>query len=82
MHHPDDLTWRRIDENRQPSATLFNPRLGLDALLFIRGEKRAGFRSDRVPGKRPVFTQDMKERDIKRPKHSADAARARRYAVE
>ena len=80
MHHPDDLTWHRTNEIEQPSAAIFNPRT--DALLFIRGELRPGFRNDLVGGKRTTFTNDMKERGIKRPKHSADAARARRYAAE
>jgi N-acetylneuraminic acid mutarotase len=78
MHHPDDLIWRRINEQEQPSVAIFNPRT--DRLLFIRGEVRPGFRNDLVGGKRAVFTKDMKERGIKRPKHSVDAARARRYA--
>jgi hypothetical protein len=78
MHHPDDLTWRRINERQQPSVALFNPRT--DSLLFIRGELRPGFRNDRVGGKRAAFTEDMKNKGIKRPKHSEDAARARRYA--
>ncbi len=78
MHHPDDLTWRLRNEHRQPSNVIFNPRT--DALLFVRGDIRPGFRNDRVGGKRTIFTNDMKERSIKRPKHSADAARVRRCA--
>ncbi len=76
-HDPADLTWRRTNEAVQPSGMLFNPRT--DPLMFIRGDVTAGFRSDLVGGKRKTFTASMETRDVKRPKHSADAARARRY---
>jgi hypothetical protein len=75
-HHPDDLVWRRFNEGMQPSVALFNPRT--DALLFISGELRPGYRNDRQI-KRNSFTAEMKERGTKRPEYSADAARARRY---
>jgi hypothetical protein len=78
MHDPEDLVWRRYNDREQPRNVIFNPRT--DAMLFIRGEVRPGYRSDVVGGKRPIFTESMRERGIKRPKHSADAARARRYA--
>ena len=77
MHDPADLVWKRTNEREQPSNVLYNPRT--DAHLFIRGDVCPGYRSDIVGGKRPIFTESMKERGIKRPKHSADAARARRF---
>jgi hypothetical protein len=76
-HDPADLTWRRTNEAVQPSGLLFNPRN--DLLLFLRGDMVAGFRNDLVGGKRKHFTTNMETRGVKRPKHSADAARARRY---
>ncbi len=76
-HDPADLTWTRVNNSQQPSQTLFNPRT--DGLLFMRGDMRAGFRSDLVSGKRKVFTTKMETEGVKRPKHSADRARARRY---
>ncbi len=76
MHDPEDLVWKRSNERDQPSNVLYNPRT--DAHLFIRGDVCPGYRSDMVGGKRTIFTEDMKRRGIKRPKHSADAARARR----
>lgn len=76
-HDPADLTWTRVNNSQQPSHILFNPRT--DGLLFMRGDMRAGFRSDLVGGKRKEFTRGMETRGVKRPKHSADAARARRY---
>ncbi len=76
-HDPADLTWRLTNETVQPSGMVFNPRT--DPLMFIRGDMVAGFRSDLVGGKRRNFTVNMEARGVKRPKHSADAARARRY---
>ena len=75
-HDPADLIWTRVN-NSQPQQIIFNP--STDGLLFMRGDMRAGFRSDLVGGKRKEFTQGMETRSVKRPKHSADAARARRY---
>ena len=78
-HDPVDLTWRRYNEAEQPYATVFNPRT--DALHFVRGNMVAGFRNDLVQGKRKVFTLDMEARDVKRPKHSVEAATARARRV-
>jgi hypothetical protein len=75
-HDQADIVWRRVNARQQPENVIFNPRS--DRLLFIRGDMVAGFRSDRVAGKRPAFTENMEERGVKRPKHSAEAARARR----
>ncbi len=79
-HDPADLTWTRVNNSQQPSQIIFNPRT--DGLMFMRGDMRAGFRSDLVGGKRKEFTRGMETREVKRPKHSADAARARRYGEQ
>ena len=74
-HDPADLVWTRVGA-QQPDQAIFNPRS--DALLFIRGDMTAGWRTD-LQHKRKQITEKMEERGVKRPKHSVAAARARRY---
>lgn len=78
-HDPDDFVWHRIDEVRQPSEVIYDVRA--DNLMFMRGELRQGFRSElaRNSAKRSAFTKSMEDRDVKRPKHSADAAEKRSH---
>lgn len=74
-HDPEDIVWNRVNASLQPAEVLFNPRS--DGMVFIRGDMVPGFRSDLVQGKRAAFTESMQVRDIKRPRHSAEAARKR-----
>lgn len=74
-HDPEDIVWNRVNASLQPAEVLFNPRS--DGMVFVRGDMVPGFRSDLVQGKRAAFTESMQVRGIKRPRHSAEAARKR-----
>jgi hypothetical protein len=72
-HDPSDLNWRRINESEQPSVIIHHPS---DPLVWIPGENRRGERDNRE-SKRAMFTRDMEQRGLKRPKHSAEARKKR-----
>jgi hypothetical protein len=72
-HDSFDLNWRRINEREQPSVIIHHPS---DPLVWIPGENRRGEREHRE-SKRAMFTRDMEQRGVKRPKHSAEARKKR-----
>ena len=72
-HDPEDFNWRRVNENEQPSVIIHHPN---DPLVWIPGENRRGERDSRET-KRAMFTRDMEQRELKRPKHSAEARKKR-----